>query len=218
MGKRPKYYPLFLNIQGRSVLVVGGGRVAERKLKVLLDCGAKIRIISPEITTGLKKLVSQKRLVWRPRRFRLNDLRGAFLVYAATDDPQVNQLILTHAKRCRIPINVANLPGRSDFFVPAMVRRGDLLIAISTSGHSPALAKRIRRELDRTFGREFARFVRLLGRVRKILARRVSNETQRRRILNRIVQSEVLDLLRSGRTDLAKKRTEKIIGLKGISL
>ncbi len=212
----PPYYPLFLDLQDKNVLVVGGGQVAERKVKALLDCRAQVRLISPKITTGLKRMVRQGRLHWQPRPFRGGDLRGAFMVFAATDDPEVNHLIAAQAGKSHKLVNVANLPGESNFLVPAVVRRRGLLIAVSTSGQSPALAKWIRRKLERDLGKELSCFLELLGRVRQVLMVRVPTQAQRQRILNRLVRSNILDLLRSGRLALARKRIREITGLEGI--
>ncbi len=220
MGMKRKqnltYYPLFLDLRDKNVVVVGGGRVAERKVKALLNCHARIRLISPRITPGLKKIVGLGKLKWRPRPFRGGDLRGAFLVFATTDDSEVNRLVAAQTKKRNTLVNAANLPEASSFLVPAVVRRGGLLIAVSTSGHSPALAKRIRQELGRAFGREFSGFLELLGRVRQALLARIPVQAQRQRILNRLVRSEILDLIRSGRLHLAKKRIRQITGLEGI--
>lgn len=190
--------------------------MAERKVKALLNCHARIRLISPRITPHLKKMVGLGKLKWQSRSFRGGDLRGAFLVLAATDDPELNRLIAARTKKSNQLVNIANLPEASSFLVPAVVRRGGLLIAVSTSGYSPALAKRIRQELGRAFGKEFSGFLELLGRVRQALLARIPTQAQRQRILNRLVRSEILDLIRSGRHHLARKRIQQITGLEGI--
>ena len=209
----PHYYPLLLHFQNRDVVVVGGGPVAERKVKALLDCHARVKLISPRITQGLKRIVRQGQVHWYSRPFRKSDLRGAFLIFAATDDPEVNHLIATSTKKGRKLINVANLPGESNFLVPAVVRRRNLIIAVSTSGHTPALARKIRQELERAFGHEFSRFIEILGKVRKALMASIPQQSQRKRILNRLIHSEVLDLLRSGHFATAKRRVQEITGL-----
>ncbi len=214
--QNPAYYPLFLDLQDKNVVVVGGGRVAERKVKALLNCHAQIRLISPRITPGLKKMVSRGKLKWRSRAFRGGDQRGAFLVFAATDDPEVNRLIAAQTKKTRTLVNVVNLPEASSFLVPAVVRRGGLIIAVSTGGHSPALAKMIRQELGRAFGREFSDFLELMGKVRQALLVRIPIQARRQRILNRLVRSEILDLIRSGHLHRARKRIGQITGLEGI--
>ena len=189
--------------------------MAERKVKTLLSCHARIRLISPKISPGLKKMVSRGKLRWRPRPFRGDDLRGAFLVFAATDDPGVNRLIAAQTKKTRTLVNAVNLPEASSFFVPAVVRRGGLLIAVSTSGQSPALAKRIRQELGRAFGKEFSDFLEILARVRQALWKKIPVQLQRQRILNRLVRSEILDLIRSGHLHQARKRIQRITGFEG---
>jgi precorrin-2 dehydrogenase/sirohydrochlorin ferrochelatase len=212
--KRPShYYPLFLDLQHRETVVVGGGQVAERKVKALLDCQARVKLISPKVTSGLRKLTRLKQIQWHRRTFRKGDLRGASLVFATTNDPKVNHRIASIARKRHQPVNVANLPGESNFLVPSVVRRGNLLIAISTSGHSPALARKIRRELEHAFGHEYSRFTEMLGKVRQALMARISNQSQRKRILNQLIQSEVLDLLRAHSVAEAKKRIQQITNL-----
>jgi precorrin-2 dehydrogenase/sirohydrochlorin ferrochelatase len=212
----PAYYPLFLDLRNKKAVVVGGGRVAERKVKALLNCQARVRLISPKITPALKRRVDQGKLVWRPRSFRGGDLQGAFLVFAATDDPKLNRLIAAQAQKNHQLANVANLPLASSFLVPAVIRRGSLLIAISTSGFSPALAKKIRQELGLAFGREFSDFLNILGKVRLALSAEMPVQARRQKILSRLVRSEVLDLIRSGHPHLARKRIRQITGLAGI--
>jgi precorrin-2 dehydrogenase/sirohydrochlorin ferrochelatase len=217
MDKRRKqsshYYPLFLDLQHRDVVVVGGGPVAERKVKALLDCHAQVKLISPKITPGLKRIVRKRQVQWHRRPFRKGDLRRASLVFATTDNLEVNHLITASARKSHKLVNVANLPGESNFLVPAVVRRGNLIIAVSTSGHSPALARKIRQELDRAFGHELSRFIEILGKIRQALMERIPHQGQRKRILDRLIHSEVLDLLRSGHLAQAKRRIREITGL-----
>ena len=216
--KAAHYYPLLLDLRRKRVVVVGGGRVAERKVRTLLASSAQIRLISPKLTPGLRKILRQGRFQWCPRNFRGSDLRGTPLIFVTTDDQEVNPLIADRARKLNKLVNVADHPERSNFIVPAIVRRGDLLIAISTSGHSPALARRIRQELEKSFGREFSYFVEILGRIRKALIARIPQEGRRKRIFHQLVRSEILDLLRSGRFALAKRRAREIAGLKGMPL
>jgi precorrin-2 dehydrogenase/sirohydrochlorin ferrochelatase len=213
--QNPTYYPLFLDLRDKKTVVVGGGRVAERKVRALLNCHARVRLISPRITPGLKKMVGRGKIKWQPRPFRKGDLRGALLVFAATDDPEVNRLVAARTKKTRTLVNAANLPEASSFLVPAVVRRGGMLIAVSTGGRSPALAKRVRQELGRAFGKELPDFLELLGKVRQALREKIPLQIQRQRILNRLVRSEVQDLIRSGHLHQARKRTQQITGLEG---
>ena len=149
-----RYYPIFLNLGGRRAVVVGGGKVAERKVRKLAGAGALVHVISPELTPGLKKLLAQRKIKVTPRRYRTADIRGkardrsAILVFAATSDPVAQRTIRRDAAAIGALINVADDPARCDFIVPAWVTRGDLHVAISTSGTDPALTKCLRQKLS----------------------------------------------------------------------
>jgi siroheme synthase-like protein len=149
-----RYYPIFLNLGGRRAVVVGGGKVAERKVRKLLGAGARVHVISPEFTPGLKKLWEQRKITVTPRRYRTGDLRGrarersAILVFAATNDPAAQRTIRRDAAAIGALINVADDPARCDFIVPAWVTRGNWHVAISTSGTNPSLARALRQQLD----------------------------------------------------------------------
>ncbi|MCX6596033.1 MAG: bifunctional precorrin-2 dehydrogenase/sirohydrochlorin ferrochelatase [Acidobacteria bacterium] len=135
------HYPVFLNLRGRRVVVVGGGPVAVRKAKGLLEAGALVTVIAPEVLTGLP--IQQK-----VRKYRPGDLKGAVLAFTATNDRAVNAQVTAEANKRRIPVNVADAPDEGDFIVPARVRRGRIQIAISTGGESPRLAKQLREKLE----------------------------------------------------------------------
>jgi len=135
-----RYYPVFLDLKERLCVVVGGGRVAERKIKTLLRTGARVKVISPRLTASLARLKKRKRIFYLSRTYRRGDLRGAFLAIGATDDRFINERIFGDAAAGRIPVNVVDDPAHSSFIVPSIVQKKDLLVAISTSGKSPALA------------------------------------------------------------------------------
>jgi precorrin-2 dehydrogenase/sirohydrochlorin ferrochelatase len=142
------YYPVFLNLQGRACIVVGGGIIAERKVRYLLECGGKVTVVSPAVTAEVEALAQQGLLVWEPRRYREGDLSGAFLGVAGTDDTSVNQEVAAEANREKVLLNVVDVPELCDFIAPAVVERGPVTVAISTSGTSPALARRLREEME----------------------------------------------------------------------
>lgn len=142
------YYPVFLNLKGRRVIVVGGGEVAERKVLPLLEAGARVTAIAPEVTPGLASLAHDGALELQVRPYERGDLAGADLALAATSDPQTNLAVAEEALARRIWVNVVDTPMLCSFIVPAVVRRGDLSLAISTGGKSPALARRLREELE----------------------------------------------------------------------
>src|SRR4030042_3602572 len=139
-----KYYPINLNIKGRLCVVFGGGRVAERKVKNLLRCGGRVRMVSPDLTDLLSKWVSQGKMDHTRSEYRASHLKGAFLVYAAPSDRKVNAKIARDAVKRRLLVNVAGAPPEAAFILPAVVRKREISIAVSTNGISPAKSVRIR--------------------------------------------------------------------------
>ncbi|MBI3812101.1 MAG: bifunctional precorrin-2 dehydrogenase/sirohydrochlorin ferrochelatase [Nitrospirae bacterium] len=213
-----RYYPVFLDLQGRPAAVIGGGGVAERKVLALLACGARVTVISPALTKKLSYLARAGAIRHRKRRWRPADLIEPFLTIATTNDRKVNAEIAHRAHAASRLVNIADDPARCNVIAPAVVTRGDLIIAVSTSGRSPALARRIRRELERSFGAEYGRFLKLLGQVREQVQERIPSIARRRRILQRLVASDLLTVLRQNKTGLAQKRIRQIVGLKGLTL
>ena len=165
------YYPVFLNLQGRRCLVAGGGQVALRKVSALLEHGAGITVISPWLCAGLRKLSDDGRLKVINRAYRPGDIKGFHLAIVATSNRAVNLGAATEAKKRGVPVNVVDDPVLSDFIVPSIMRRGSLAIAVSTSGKSPALARKIRGRLEDEFGREYASLVLLLEQARRQVKR-----------------------------------------------
>lgn len=162
----PDYFPAFLDLRGRRCLVVGGGEIGERKTHALLDCGARVTIVSPSVTKRLAALAASGRLVHRARPFRRSDPRGCALAVAATGDPRVDRVVAAAARRWRALVNVVDRPQHCDFIVPAVLRRGELQIAVSTGGRSPAIAREIRRRLERFFGPEYGELISRAGEAR----------------------------------------------------
>jgi len=197
------YYPIFLDLKGRKCVVVGGGSVAERKIGILLEHQASVTVISPTLSQGLQHLAEQGAIQTIIRNYQAGDLEEAFLVIAATDDTCINTAIADQRGKQRALVNVVDNPEISDFIVPALVRRGDITIAISTAGKSPALARKIRAELEKNFGAEYATLVRLVNEVRSELKRRCVT-------VHGDDWQEVLDLdslvemIRAGRTEEVK--------------
>ncbi len=210
------YYPLFLNLDGERALVIGGGQVAERKIRSLLRYGAVVTLVSPEITAGLEKLVKEKAVVLRRRPFRVSDLKGIRLAICATNDETLNRKAAREAEKRGILLNVVDVPELCRFIVPAVFRRGDLTVAISTGGGSPALAKKVRRELETHIGPEYTEFLGLLKRVRPAVQREVLDEGQRRALYHALTDSEALALLREGRKDAARQLFREILERFGV--
>lgn len=178
--KKPKpYCPVFLDLEGKKCVVIGGGEVALRKVRMLLECGADIAVISPAFHPNLWPLAKNGSIRVIQRPYKTGDLRGAVLVIAATGRRETNRKISREAGKKRIWINVADDPERSDFIVPSFFRRGGLTIAVSTSGMSPALARKIRTKLEQDFGEEYQRLLSLIEEVRSMVKQRkirVSND------------------------------------------
>jgi precorrin-2 dehydrogenase len=151
------YYPILLNVQGKKCLVVGGGEVALRKVQTLLEHGAAINIVSPVFCPELNQLVKDSSVQSSQRDYKTEDLNNVLLVVAATDDTRVNEKVAAETKKKGILVNVVDKPDISDFIVPSYFRHGDIIVAVSTSGKSPALARKIRGELERDMKAEYAR-------------------------------------------------------------
>lgn len=199
-------YPLFLQLADEKCLVVGGGKVAQRKVKSLVEAGANVIVVSPQLTPGLQQLKTQNKIKHIHRSYRQQDLAGAFLVICATDNKAVNGQVAAQCHSKKILVNVVNDPPASNFFVPAVVRQGSLAIAISTSGKSPLLAARIREQLEQTYGVEYADFLELLGQVRQDILINVPDQAKRKAILERVIQAGIIELLKEERYDEIKER------------
>ncbi|MGQ9812739.1 MAG: precorrin-2 dehydrogenase/sirohydrochlorin ferrochelatase family protein [Dissulfurimicrobium sp.] len=165
-SKKRNYYPVFLNLEGRLVVVAGGGKVAERKVQGLLNAKAKIRLISPKVTQRLEQMAQGGLIELRMRGFSAEDMNGAWLAIAATDDREIQDAVYRAAEERGVFCNMVNQPGLCSFIVPSVVRRGDFCLAISTSGKSPALAKRFKEDIERSLGDRFGEYVALIGDLR----------------------------------------------------
>lgn len=198
-----QYYPVFLNISGRRCIVVGGGQVALRKVRTLLEHGANITVISPELCPELDQLAENGEIEVRQQGYREGDLAGAFVVIAATDDGAINQQVVREAREIGALINVVDDADNSDFIAPSVVRRGDITIAISTAGRSPALARKLRTKLEEHFSDEYASLVNLVGEVRTEVRQQgipVDNE----RWQEALNLDLLIGLLRQGEAEKAK--------------
>ncbi len=181
------YYPIFLNLQGKRCLVVGGGAVATRKVQGLLEAGAVVTVVSSTLTEALAALVRDGAIQHEARAFRDDDVRECALVIGATDQPAVNEAVYAASQRQGVWVNIVDVPEACDFIAPAVVRRGALQIAISTSGHSPTLAKRIRQQLEQQYGPEYAELLDWLGQERARIRRQVDDPAVRTACYERLV-------------------------------
>jgi len=203
-GKMASYYPIFLNVNNRLCVVVGGGDVAERKVKTLIEQGAQVMLISQYLTKELEGLARQGAIQVMLRDYRPGDLMGAVIAVAATDNSQVNHQIAEDGRQWGVLVNVVDDPEASDFIMPSQFCRGDVVIAISTGGHSPALARKIRMELESYIGPEYDSLVQLLSQVRAELKKSGSSPTGD--AWQKALDLEtLLPLLRAGRVEEARK-------------
>lgn len=202
------YYPAFIDLRGRNCVVIGGGKIAARKVASLLRSGANVTVISPFVTGVLAKYSGRKRIRHIKRNYRRGDLEDAFLVIAATSDKEVNREV-----SFEVPclLNVVDAPEVANFIVPSVVKRGPLALAVSTSGTSPALAKSIRKELELLYDKEFGIFVDFLGKQRKTVLRGITDERTRKRIIKQIAGPEIIKKFRKEGLGKTKNEVLKII-------
>ena len=180
-----------VKLEGKKVVVVGGGKVAERKVTGLLGSGANIVVVSPEATEELRRLASIGKISWQQKPFSDEDIRGAFLIFAATDSMELNQTIRKAAGDHQL-VTIANDPEGSDFHVPSQLQRGRLTISVSTGGASPTLARRIREQLDRQFDERYEEYLEFLLSARQKILKEVQDPARKRNLLSAIVSEEFL--------------------------
>jgi precorrin-2 dehydrogenase/sirohydrochlorin ferrochelatase len=207
-----RYYPIFLDLQARPCLVVGGGEVAERKVLSLMQAGGRVTVISPTLTPQLQAWEAERRIAVRLRPYEAGDLNGFALVFAATDDEELQRRIAAEARKAGGLVNVVDRPALCSFIVPAMVSQGDLTLAISTGGSSPALARKIRRALEQQFGVEYALVLQVLARVRELVSNEAHSPEERQRLFTALVESPLLDHVRQRRTDLVDALLQRLVG------
>ncbi len=189
-------YPVNLAIRGRLCLVIGGGEVATRKVESLLPCGAMIRVVSPEIDERLAELVAAGLLEWQQREYLHGDLRDSKLVFAATDNRKIQNQIVAEANDSGIPVNVIDMPEACTFQVPASFRRGELLITVATGGGSPALAARIRKNIESLYGPEYDLLIALMAELRKEVVGKSDAHFEHKKLFGRVLDSDILDCIR----------------------
>ncbi|MFB9327263.1 bifunctional precorrin-2 dehydrogenase/sirohydrochlorin ferrochelatase [Paenibacillus aurantiacus] len=208
-GSKRTYYPLYLDLYGKRCIVVGGGQIAERKTRGLIEGGAdRVTIISPIVTPGLAKMAELGSIRWERREYQEKDVTGATLVFAATDSRTVNEKIVRDGRAAGALLNQADEAADGDFIVPAAVRRGAMLLSVSTGGMSPTLAMRIRGELERRYGEPYAWWIERLGELRKIVLKEEGIAQQAKRDMLRGASDEaVLDLQGERRSPQREEET-----------
>jgi siroheme synthase-like protein len=197
------YYPLFLNISDKRCVVAGGGSVALRKVKTLLEHGAEVIVISPDLCSGLTGLAENRQIQVHRRQYRQGDLKDVFIAVAATDNKDINREIMNEARTEAVLINIVDDAENSDFIVPAHMRREDITIAVSTAGKSPALARKIRTKLEKEFGEEYNNLCKLISETRSEIKKRglnINNDTWQQGL----DLDTLIDLLKKGDREKAK--------------
>jgi precorrin-2 dehydrogenase / sirohydrochlorin ferrochelatase len=188
-----KYYPVNLDVRNRPCVVVGGGSVGTRKVLTLLDCGARVTVVSLDLSPELRLLAKGKKLKVIQRPYESSDLDQAFLVIGATDKEDLNQRIHTDAEKRNLLCNIADKPASCNFILPSILCRGDLVVTVSTSGSSPAYAKHLRHVLENLFGEEQAIFLRLMGKIREKLLREKHEPEFHKPIFEKLTRSDLVE-------------------------
>jgi len=196
------YYPAFINLEGKKAVVVGGGKVAERKVLSLIKAGALVTVVSPLLTKRLLKEKETKRIKHISRTFSPGDLKDSFLVIAATDSPEVNSKVADEAPGL---LNVVDVPCECNFIAPSIVRRGPLVFAISTGGTSPAFAKAVRKEIEKSYGIVFSDYLRFVKTLRSSAMQEITDKAAREKFLKGLASGDILDGLRTKGLDTVKK-------------
>lgn len=200
----PKYYPVYLNIDKRKCIVIGGGEVAYRKACGLKDSGASVVVVSPEFCD---QLLGTKDVTLKKKRYEESDINNASLVIASTNSEEVNKKVYSDATKRNIPVNVVDQPDLCSFIVPSFIRRGDLCISISTGGTGPALARNIRIALEEQFGPEYADFTELLSNIRQVVLSTIDDASKRKVILKSLADNKFLEMVKNK----GKNETEKVM-------
>jgi precorrin-2 dehydrogenase / sirohydrochlorin ferrochelatase len=200
-----KYYPLFLDITDRRCVVVGGGDVAERKVGRLLDFGARVVVVGKELTPGLETMKKEGRINHIAADYDQAVIDDAFLVIGATDRDDVNAKISRDGREKGILVNIVDDPDKCDFVLPSLLKQGDLLIAISTGGKSPALAKKLREEMEQHFGTEYQTLLEVMGQLREKLVVKGHSSDENRRLFEAVVHSDILQHIKDKSWEKAKK-------------
>ncbi|REJ16949.1 MAG: NAD(P)-binding protein [Bacillaceae bacterium] len=186
------YYSAMLNIKGKKTVVVGGGKVAERKIKALLDACADITVVSPDLSDHLLRMHQEKKISWKQKTFEKDDVNGAFLVIAATNEREVNEQVYQSCEAHQL-INVVDAPEKSNIIMPATFKRGDLIISVSTSGKVPGLARKLKNNLAEQFDEHFADYVEFLKEGRKRVLEEINDPEQKRMVLHQLLDKSFLE-------------------------
>lgn len=206
-----KYFPLFLDLRNRKILVVGNGPETVGKVAQLVETGADINFVSEEPLPEILEMAEKGEIYYLQKRFEGNDLDDVWLVVGTSEDKALNAEIVRSAEERNVFYNIVDVKNLCAFIYPALVRRGDLTIAISTSGNSPALAQKVKREINRTIGEEYTVLNQLLGESRSKVLDKIKDKEVRRKIFHDLVESDLLDLIADEKQHLAEQKMNEII-------
>jgi siroheme synthase-like protein len=197
--KKYPYYPIFLDIENRSVVIIGGGNVCARKAETMMNYGAKVTVVAPEFHPDIEKYAAEGVLEIRRKKYDESDLDGASVIIASTDDEAVNTQIATDARRRKIPVNVVDVTHLCEFIVPAIIEKGSVQLAVSTGGKSPALARTLKEDLQKLVGPEYAEVNDALGSLRDAAKKTLPTDVDRKRFFDGIIARNILGMLREGK-------------------
>ncbi len=205
-------YPVSLEITDKLCVVVGGGSVAERKVLGLLTAGAQVRVISPQLTQIIAELADDGRIEWLERGYEQGDLVGALLVFAATDSREVQEAVVREAGRAGQLVNVIDEPASCSFQVPAVIRRGDLTLTVSTGGKSPAVAAMVRRTLAESFGEEYSQLLDLMSRLRDQVLSGDRDCAERKILFQNVLHDDIVLWIKNGQWNLVRSHLRAVLG------
>ncbi len=212
-----RYYPVNLDIRGKNCLVVGAGKVGARKALALIRCGAFLTVVSPGACEKIRLFARENKLTWKKKKYESSDIKGMFLVIGASDNEKVNKKVADDARRLGILCNIADRPEDCGFTLPAFIERGALVITVSTSGNSPALARKIRKDLEKKFGDEYEKALIIMGKIRKKLLKTDNNPERHKKLFRQILDKGMIDMIKHEKTENLDRLIIEIFG-KGFKL
>ncbi len=207
-----KYYPVYIDISKRKCVVAGGGDVAERKVERLLECGARVVVIGNELTPNLEAMKNEEKISHIPDNYKNDYIEGALLVIGATDRDEINERIYRDSRERGILVNIVDDPAKCDFIVPSVFQQGDLSIAISTGGKSPALARNLREELEQRYGHEYRILLNIMGDIREKIISRGEPSDENRKLFESVLNSDILQHIREKNWDKVRKIIHDLVG------
>ena len=207
-----KYYPVYIDISKRKCVVAGGGDVAERKVERLLECGARVVVVGNELTPNLEAMKNEEKISHFPDNYKNDYIEGALLVIGATDRDEINERIYRDSKERGILVNIVDDPAKCDFIVPSVFQQGDLSIAISTGGKSPALARTLREELEQRYGHEYRILLNIMGDIREKIISRGEPSDENRKLFESVLYSDILQHIREKNWDKVRKIIHDLVG------